>query len=62
MLRRIPTGLRSVILRMSHSNPQKRYTSADNAMKALQNFYNQQNTRMAEKVFFTQKVQARGKT
>ena len=61
-LRRIPKGLSAVILRMTHSHPQKRYSNAEDAMKALQDFYNQQNTRIAEKVLFTQKIQTRSKT
>ncbi len=60
-LRRIPHGLRSVILRMIHSKAQKRYDKAESAMQALQDFYNQQNTRMAEKVLFTQKIKAQKK-
>ncbi|GGY68176.1 hypothetical protein GCM10011613_10480 [Cellvibrio zantedeschiae] len=60
-LRHIPQGLRLVILRMTKNNPQKRYADADHAMTALQNFYNQQNTRIAEKVLFTRKIKTTNK-
>lgn len=58
-LRRIPSGLSAVIARMTHTKPNKRFANAEDAMKALQDFYNLQNTRMAEKVLFTQKIQSR---
>ncbi|RYY74733.1 MAG: hypothetical protein EOO52_10370 [Gammaproteobacteria bacterium] len=54
-LRHIPRKLRDIVLRMTHSNIRKRYYCAELAMDALKNFYDQQNTRMAEKVFITRK-------
>lgn len=55
-LRHIPGGLRRVILRMTNTHAQKRYSKAEEAMQALQDYYNEQNTRMAEKVLITQKA------
>lgn len=54
-LRHIPSGLQMIILRMTQDNIKKRYATAELAMQALQHFYNQQNTRMADKVLFTKK-------
>lgn len=60
-LRSIPTRLRTVILKMTHAKPYKRYPKAELAMEALQHFYNEQNTRMAEKGLITQAVASRKK-
>ena len=54
-LRHIPRKLRDIVLKMTHSNIKKRYYCAELAMDALKNFYDQQNTRMAGKVFITRK-------
>jgi serine/threonine protein kinase len=54
-LRHIPKKLRSIILRMTHSKINKRYMNASDAMKALQDFYNLQDTRISEKILFTKK-------
>ena len=55
-LRHIPAKLRNIVLNMTHSNIKKRYYCAELALDALKNFYDQQNTRMAGKVFITKKV------
>jgi eukaryotic-like serine/threonine-protein kinase len=52
-LRHIPHKLRNIVLGMTHPKIEKRYYSAEVAMDALKNFYEQQNTRIAEKVFIT---------
>lgn len=55
-LRYIPAKLRDIILTMIQTKVQKRYANADLAMQALHSFYDQQNTRMAEKVIFKTKI------
>lgn len=55
-LKHIPKSLRPIILQLAHSKPGLRYASADQAIQALQKFYNQQNTRAAEKFVVTRKL------
>ena len=55
VLRHVPGKLRDIVLTMVHPNIRKRYLSADLAMDALKAFYDQQSTRMAEKIFITKK-------
>lgn len=52
-LRHIPRKLRAIVLLLTQQNPSKAYKNADAAMQALKDFYDQQNTRMAEKVYIT---------
>lgn len=52
-LRHIPNELRRIVLTMTHANIRKRYLSAELATNALKEFYDQQSTRMAQKVFIT---------
>lgn len=60
-LRHIPKDLRPVILRMVDKRLQRRYATANDAMKALQDFYNLQSTRMAERVLITQSAKQQSK-
>lgn len=55
-LRHIPRKLRSIVLAMTHSDTKKRYYCAELPMDALKNFYDQQNTRIAGKIFITRKT------
>ena len=52
-LRHIPFKLRAIVLSMTHANIKKRYYCAELAMDALKKFYDQQDTRIAKKVFIT---------
>lgn len=54
-LRQVPKSLRNIILKMTQRKPSQRFAKANLAMKALQDFYNKQETCMAEKIFITKK-------
>ena len=54
-LRHIPGKLRKIVLLMTHASIKKRYYNAELPMDALKNFYDQQDTRMADKIFITKK-------
>lgn len=56
VLRHIPRKLRAIVLSMVHANTRKRYASAQLATDALKAFYEQQDTRIAEKIFITKKT------
>jgi eukaryotic-like serine/threonine-protein kinase len=55
MLRHVPRKLRTIIIKMSQPQQAKRFT-AEQAMLALQAYYDQQDTRIAKKIFIQRKT------
>jgi len=49
-LRHIPRKLRKILISMTQNKPANRYTNAEQAMQALHEFYDQQDTQIARKV------------
>lgn len=54
-LRHVPRKLRAIVLLLTQQKPSRCYQNAEAAMQALKDFYDQQNTRMAEKVYITKR-------